>query len=197
MYLTLTNCAVPGFLNHLLRCLTFWGRCRARNLRLSGDTDIPRVDVLLTCAGEDTETVLNTAEAACAIDYPASLFNVVVLDDAGSDELAAAIRDLSKTNHNLYYTARVKGKNHHFKAGNLNHGLSYTKSLPGGPAEFIAALDADMIPDPRWIRALLPHMLNNPGLALAQPPQVNIPLTHCSTSLTSASGSTMSQRPIR
>ena len=116
--------------------------------------------------------VSNTAEAACAIDYPSSLFRVIVLDDAASDRLGMEIRKRKETNQNLLYTARDKGKDHHFKAGNLNHGLSYTDSLPGGGAEFIGALDADMIPHPQWLRALLPHMLRNLKLALAQPPQV-------------------------
>ena len=116
--------------------------------------------------------VENTAAAACAIDYPARYFRVVVLDDAGSKELSSSIQKLSKTRDNLYYTARVKGQNHHFKAGNLNHGIKHVESLPGGPAEYIGALDADMIPDPQWLRALLPHMLGSPKQALAQPPQV-------------------------
>lgn len=115
--------------------------------------------------------VSNTAEAACAIEYPSQLFRVVVLDDSASDRLGMDIRRRKETHQNLLYTARVKGKNHDFKAGNLNHGLHYTDSLPGGGAEFIGALDADMIADPQWLRALLPHMLRNSKLALAQPPQ--------------------------
>lgn len=134
------------------------------------------VDIFVTCAGEDIDTVQNTAAAACAIDYPAHCFRVIVLDDGGSTELSDSIRKLSEIRHNLYYTARVKGKVHHFKAGNLNYGLRYVETLPGGPAEYIAALDADMIPDPQWLRALLPHMLRNPKLALAQPPQAGFRL---------------------
>ena len=133
------------------------------------------MDILITCAGEDVETVKPTAEAACAIDYPVDCFRVIVSDDADSDQTAESIRKLAETHENLKYTARVKGKVHHFKAGNLNHCLSYTQSLPGGPADYIAALDADMIPDPQWLRALLPHMLRNSKLALAQPPQVGAP----------------------
>ncbi len=116
--------------------------------------------------------VSNTAEAACAIDYPTHFFRVIVLNDAASDRLGTNIRELKETSQNLFYLARFKGKNHHFKVGNLNHAFSYTESLPGGGAEFIGALDADMIPDPQWLRALLPHMLRNPKLALAQPPQI-------------------------
>ena len=116
--------------------------------------------------------VENTAAAACAIDYPAKSFRVIVLDDAHSDKLSKLIHKLSKTRKNLYYTARDKGENHHFKAGNLNHGTKFVESLPGGAAEYIAALDADMIPDPQWLRALLPHMLKDPKMSIVQPPQV-------------------------
>jgi cellulose synthase/poly-beta-1,6-N-acetylglucosamine synthase-like glycosyltransferase len=117
---------------------------------------------------------VNTAEAACAIDYPVHRFRVIVLDDAGSKELSHKIENLKKSRENVYYTAREKPLNHHFKAGNLNHGYRYVESLPGGPAPFIAALDADMIPDPKWLRALIPHLMKDDNLALAQPPQVRI-----------------------
>ena len=170
----LISVPVPSFLNHLLRCLAFGSSSKAQHLRLR-DENPPRVDIFITCAGEDVETVTHTIEAACAIDYPATRFRVIVLDDARSKELASAVKNLSQTRENLYYTARVKGKDHHFKAGNLNHGFEYVKLLPGGAAEFIAALDADMIVDPKWLRALMPHLLQNEKLALAQPPQVNCP----------------------
>ena len=40
-------------------------------MRLKNGKACPKIDVFLTCAGEDLETVRNTAAAACAIDYPA------------------------------------------------------------------------------------------------------------------------------
>lgn len=136
------------------------------------------MDIFVTTAGEDLETVENTAAAACALDYPTDHFRVIVLDDANSTALSESILRLSKKCSNLHYTARVKGEDHHFKAGNLNHGIKYVENLPGGPAEYIGALDADMIPDPQWLRALVPHMLGNSNLALAQPPQVRCPFLH-------------------
>lgn len=51
------------------------------------------------------------------------------------------------------------------------------------PSEFIAGLDADMIPSPHWLRTMLPHLLCDPDVALACPPQTfydiptNDPLT--------------------
>lgn len=109
---------------------------------------MPRVDVLITCAGEDDETVFTTVEGAWASDYPHDAFPVIVQDDGGSSNLSAWIDELAKARLNLHCSSRPKDKKHGFKAGNLNHGLDLLKSLPGGPAEYIAALDADMIPDP-------------------------------------------------
>lgn len=47
-----------------------------------------RVDLFITCASEDIETIVNTAEAVCAHDYPAHFFRITVLNDAGSKGLS-------------------------------------------------------------------------------------------------------------
>lgn len=166
---------LPNFLNHLLRCLARSGQGSrgTPHLRLTKMEDPPRVDVFITCCGEDIDTIICTTEAACATEYPSHCFRVLVLDDAGSEELSRRIDTIKKERSNLFYTARKKGPDHHFKAGNLNHGYRYVEKLEGGAAPFIAALDADMIPDPQWLRALVPHLLRNEEVALVQPPQVS------------------------
>ncbi|TQS31669.1 hypothetical protein Golomagni_08040, partial [Golovinomyces magnicellulatus] len=70
--------------------------------------------------------------------------------------------------------ARTKtpGVPHHFKAGNLNYGLDMVHNLPGGAGTYMAALDADMIPERDWLRAILPHLLIDDKMALACPPQL-------------------------
>lgn len=163
---------LPNFLNHILRCLA-QPPGTISHLRLSNDTDHPAVDIFITCCGEDVDTITNTVEAACALDYPTSCFRVIVLDDAASEELLKRIESIKKYRPNLFYTARSKDDHQDFKAGNLNHGFKYVETLAGGPAPFIAALDTDMIPDPKWLLALLPHLLRDDGeIALVQPPQV-------------------------
>lgn len=115
-------------------------------LRLKG-YDVPTVDVFVTCCGEDDDLVMDTVRAACDQDYPYDRFRVVVLDDGRSSNLEAAVSRLAVTCPNVYYMAREKipGKPHHFKAGNLNFGLEQVHLLPGGAAQFMAALDADMV----------------------------------------------------
>lgn len=164
-------------------------------LRIVGDTT-PTVDVFVTCCKEDVEVIIDTVRAAAAVDWPSNSFRIVVLDDGGDADLKAAVNDISALYPNVYYTARtkVKGVPHHFKAGNLNHGLDFVRDLPGGASAYIAALDADMIPEPEWLRAIIAHLVIEPKLALSCPPQVCRPIVQGRTPLTPKSCSTICQR---
>lgn len=169
--------ALPSFFHQMYSMLAFKGRKRPQ-LRLVGEA-VPTVDAFITCCKEDVDVVIDTARAACDVDYPQDRFRVVVLDDGADPELKKAMEDLSYQYPNAYYFARVKvkGQPHHAKAGNLIGGTDFVTKLPGGPGEYIAALDADMIPEREWLRALLPHCIRDPKTALACPPQLfyNVP----------------------
>ncbi|CAL3970657.1 unnamed protein product [Diplocarpon coronariae] len=154
---------------------TMWAMKKRHRPKLRLKTDeVPAVDVFVTCCGEEDDVVLDTVRAALEQDYPRDRFRVIVLDDGASATLEASVSQLSYTYSNVYYMARKKtpGVPHHFKAGNLNYGLAQVDLLPGGASEFMAALDADMIPEPDWLRAILPHLLVDPKMALACPPQL-------------------------
>lgn len=155
------------------QCFVLKSRKRQK-LRLISDFT-PTVDVFITCCSEENDVILDTVRAALAVSWPISRFRVVVLDDGDSPSLQAEIETLSKTFANVHYTARQKlpGVPHHFKAGNLNHGLKFVEGLKGGAAEFCAALDADMIPEPEWLRTVIAHMVIDGDMALACPPQVS------------------------
>ncbi|KND89235.1 Cellulose synthase catalytic subunit [UDP-forming] [Tolypocladium ophioglossoides CBS 100239] len=164
--------AVPSLMHNTWTMWSLKKRTRQK-LRLRGD-DVPTVDVFVTCCGEDDDLVMDTVRAACDLDYPNDRFRVIVLDDGRSANLEAGMSRLAMTYGNIYYMAREKipGKPHHFKAGNLNFGLEQVHLLPGGAGQFMAALDADMIPERDWLRAVLPHLVADPKMALACPPQL-------------------------
>lgn len=120
---------------------------------------------------------MDTVRAAIALDYPKDRYRVVVLDDSVSDKIKEEIDIISSQTPNLYYTTRGIRPKTHTKAGNLNHGLEYVSTLPGGASELVAVLDVDMIPSPHWLRALIPHLLSEAKIAMASSPQrfYNIP----------------------
>lgn len=144
------------------------------SLRLSSQT-VPTVDVFITCCGEDPTIVQDTIAAACALDYPTDRYNVYVLDDKNCVLVKTLVDTLQKRFKRLYYVSRGLTLRTHAKAGNLNFGLSQARRQ--GASEFVAVLDVDMIPEPHWLRALLPHLLQDDRAAMANPPQIfyNIP----------------------
>ena len=163
---------VPNLLFQVLQSFSIIPRHRPR-LRMTGNY-LPRVDVFITCAGEEIDVILDTVKAASGVDWLRDRLRVIVLDDKNSEDLRGQVKLLALDNESIHYTARVKtpGVPHHYKAGNLNHGLRYTEDLPDGKADYVAALDADMIPESQWLRALLPHLINDAAMALVCPPQV-------------------------
>lgn len=99
---------------------------------------------------------------------------MIVLDDGASPSLEVEIETLSTRFPNLYYSARknVPGPAHRFRAGNLNHCLEFVDDLKEGAGEFCAFLDANMIVEQDWLRAILAHMVTDEDVALACPPEV-------------------------
>lgn len=169
--------AIPAFFHQGYSILAARGRNRPK-LRIMGEV-VPTVDIVITCCKEEVEVVIDTTRAAVAVDYPKDRFRVVVLDDGNDVELRRAVDILSLKHPNVYYFARkkIKGVPHHAKAGNLIAGTEFLTKVEGGEAEYIAALDADMIPEECWLRAIVAHLESDPKLALGCPPQLfyNIP----------------------
>lgn len=148
-----------------------------RTVQAVEDRDWPAVDILIPYCGEGDEMVINTAKAACACDYPSELLRAIILDDSHSHELAQKVENTKEQWPNLSYASRNVDVKTHSKASNLNFGVRYLESLEGSKAPYIAVLDADMIPEPTWLRCVLPHVLGNPRAALACPFQryYNVP----------------------
>ena len=168
----LKSLTAPSIVEDIWRILVRTRRDRPR-LRLIG-AQVPTVDIIITVCGEDIEVIMDTVRAACVIDYPRDPFRVVVSDDGVDHNLQECIGMLQKSMPNLHYYTRPKypGVHHGCKAGNINQAMRHVETLEGGPGEYFAILDADMIPEPQLLRALLAHMVNSPRIAMAIPPQV-------------------------
>ena len=140
--------------------------------------DVPTVDILVTYCGEGLDLITDTIKACCTLDYPQSLYRVIVLDDSHSTELAEHVTYLKREYLALYYASRKVLPETHSKAANLNFGIRYAENLPGGKSEYVAVLDVDMIPVPHWLRAMLPHVHDCPHVGLASTSQNFYNLQH-------------------
>ena len=135
----------------------------------------PFVDIAIPCCGEDPDIVMDTIIAAASQDYPTHRFRIFVLDDKKDAFLEQLICDFQSKKERplITYLARPKsqGIRHYYKGGNLRYGYEVSDDLDQG-SEYFAALDADMITEPDWLRRVVPHLILHDSLALACPPQV-------------------------
>ncbi|KAL4809147.1 nucleotide-diphospho-sugar transferase [Aspergillus unguis] len=169
---------VPDFLSRIELFLYIgWGRrpVHGPSFYLHGEL-APTIDICITCCGESLDVIMDTVAGAASQDYPRDRFRVFLLDDARDPEVQQAVRDFNNDQQHgfgrVIYLAREKppGVPHYYKAGNLRFGLEESARLDGG-SEFVAALDADMIPVKDWLRRVVPHLLLDQTAAMAMPPQ--------------------------
>ncbi|KAL0938148.1 Cellulose synthase 2 [Colletotrichum truncatum] len=165
--------AVDGILQVIIKSGALTGRWQP-HLRLLGD-NVPSVDVIVTVCNEQIDIVKDTVRAALSVEYPISRFRVIVADDGRSKLLEEWVCQLSDDHPNLYYTARSRLGG--WKAGNLNEAVKFAGFLPGGAAELVAGLDADMIPEPRWLRCVTAHIMRDRRVGVVCPAQhfYNVP----------------------
>ena len=145
--------------------------------RLEGHV-APSVDIMITCCGEPVEIVINTIAAAASQDYPHGRSRVFILDDGHDAELQQAVEMLElrldkAARGSINYLSRTvpPGQPSHFKSGNLRFGIEESQRLGSG-SDLVAGLDADMVPEPKWLRSMVPHVLLQDEVAMACGPQV-------------------------
>lgn len=112
------------------------------------------VDIFIPTLDEELNILRKTLLACNNIKYP---HRTVILDDGDRPEVKSLCEELEIT-----YLARPDHDN--AKAGNLNYGLDHSD------AEFVGIFDADHVPLPHFIDALIGYF-EDEKLAFAQAPQ--------------------------
>lgn len=113
--------------------------------------ELPKVTVQLPVFNE-RYVVERLIEAVGQLDYPADKLEIQVLDDSTDDSFDIAsskISELQQLGLDVKHIRRPERTG--FKAGALQYGLEQASG------EFIAIFDADFIPEPSFIRKLLPQ----------------------------------------
>ena len=115
------------------------------------EDELPTVTIQLPLYNESTVAV-RLVQAVAKMDYPREKLEIQVLDDS-TDETAAMTRDeverLAATGVDVVYIHRTNRAG--YKAGALDEGLRVAKG------EMVAIFDADFLPQPDFVRAIVPH----------------------------------------
>lgn len=123
--------------------------------------ELPRVTVQLPLYNEAT-VARRLIEAAGALDYPREKLEIQVLDDSNDETVSIARACVKKLREAGIDAAYIRRPNRHgYKAGALDHGLSLAKG------ELIAVFDADFIPQPSFLKAVVGHF-SDPRVGMVQ-----------------------------
>ncbi len=152
-----------------------WWRRKAQWLRPSEEraplleaspSSFPHVVVQLPIYNEHA-VAARAIHAAAALDWPRDRLVIQVLDDS-TDETCAIIDTAAATQRRKGIDVRVLRRRSRagFKGGALAIGTAAASSAHTSP--LLAILDADFVPEPEWLRRMVPHLLADPGLACLQ-----------------------------
>jgi cellulose synthase (UDP-forming) len=120
-----------------------------------------KVDIYIPTYNEDVEIVRKTAIAALAVDYPAHLKRVYVLDDGR--KYPDRRQQLQKMCEEIGCTMLTRDNNDHAKAGNINTAMRRTDG------DLVMILDCDHIPSRDFLRHTVGFFYNS-NVMLVQTP---------------------------
>jgi cellulose synthase/poly-beta-1,6-N-acetylglucosamine synthase-like glycosyltransferase len=152
VYLLVASALFIYGLNFFYLALSAWRNREALAKPSSKLLDrLPRVTVQLPIYNEWYVTTRSIA-AAAALDYPRELLQIQVLDDS-TDETASLIAEtverLRADGIDIVHLHRNERRG--YKAGALADGLNQASG------EFIAIFDADFVPNPDFLKRILPY----------------------------------------
>lgn len=150
MYLVLLTAELVGWVSLGLYAYLAWRRVACEPVPVS---KVRSVDVLVPTYDEPVGVLRATLIGCAAIEHPHTTW---LLDDGRRPEMAELARSMG-----VRYLTRPDNSN--AKAGNINHALGHLEG------ELLAVLDADHVPLPGFLDALVGHF-DDPAVALVQAP---------------------------
>jgi cellulose synthase/poly-beta-1,6-N-acetylglucosamine synthase-like glycosyltransferase len=158
--------AVIWFMVGYQALLFFLGHRFYQRTRRSGvfipsvpDSELPAVSVLVPCHNEEL-VISGTLQALFALEYPAALIQILIIDDGSTDRTAEIIQQFAPDPRLtlLRVPSEIAARG---KAGALNYGLTAAKH------PIIAIYDADNRPEPGALRPLVEALVRDPSLGAA------------------------------
>lgn len=137
--------------------LAWLGLRQSKNLQMNKPNplkDFPAVTVQLPIYNE-RYVVERLLDACAALNYPSHLLEIQILDDSTDDTkdlISEKVNQLKQNGLNIIHIHRNNRDG--FKAGALANGLESAKG------EFIAIFDADFLPQPDFLKRLIPYFEN-------------------------------------
>jgi cellulose synthase/poly-beta-1,6-N-acetylglucosamine synthase-like glycosyltransferase len=145
-----------------LSLLRFFRPARRVRVPLIPDEALPPVLVQLPVCDEGP-LALRVAAAAARLDWPKDRLEIQLLDDGRVENHETLLTEVAKViPEGVKFSVLRRGERAGFKAGNLAFGLKHSQ------APYVAIFDADFVPQPDFLRRMVPALMADQGLAFVQ-----------------------------
>ncbi|MHB8652011.1 MAG: glycosyltransferase family 2 protein [Minisyncoccota bacterium] len=134
-------------------------------------TSTPRVSVIVPCWNEE-KTIAGTIDSLLALDYPAPLLEIIVVDDGSTDGTAAILKRYALQNPQVTILTKENGGKHTA----LNLGIQHASG------DIIGCLDADSFVNPEALHEVIKYFEDPKTMAVT--PAVRIWKPHTMLQLT-------------
>ena len=126
------------------------------------DEDLPLVTVQLPVFNE-RYVVERLVDAVCRLNWPKERLEIQLLDDS-TDDTVTLSREIVERKKSEGYQIELLHRTDRsgFKAGALKEGLEVARG------EYVAIFDADFIPESRFLRETVPHLVDAPEVGMVQ-----------------------------
>ncbi len=154
--------ALAGLFLWTRRRYEAWLRGQAALPLPADPSGYPTVCVQLPLYNE-AHVVRRVIRAAAALDWPRDALEIQVLDDSTDQTTAIAtglVEELRAEGVSIRLIHRTERTG--FKAGALQAGVA------ASTADFFAIFDADFVPEPDFLKRMMPTLMHDPRLAFAQ-----------------------------
>ena len=135
-----------------------WSTRKYKTIEPSELQHYPKVAVQLPVYNEK-KVITRLIEAIEKLDYPRESLEIQILDDS-TDETSTIIDD--KTSNKPFIKVIRREKRTGYKAGALQNGFKQTD------AEIFVIFDADFLPEPDFLKQVIPVMEQNPEIGFIQ-----------------------------
>lgn len=142
-------------------------------LRMRGEDHLPIIDLCILSGGHNDAVVMDTVAAALSLDYPSSRYRILVIDNGDSKDLQRRVEMFRQSRPmNLTFHKVVWDHSDRADADPRGNAIRFALSQRNGrgPGPFVAVLDGDMIPELSFLRALVPHIVNDPFVGMVSCP---------------------------
>jgi cellulose synthase/poly-beta-1,6-N-acetylglucosamine synthase-like glycosyltransferase len=130
---------------------------KERETLLSEPFAFPFVSILIPAHNEGV-VIQRTLEAMLALNYPKERYEVLVMNDASTDNTAEIVESIARRHRNIKLINIPPGEGGKGKSYPLNVGLKHTMG------DVISVYDADNRPEPNALIYLVANLVGNPKL---------------------------------